>query len=68
MLAAATTPDDQARIDAVRALVLEQTRLGMLVGVAVGWEIAERLAERRERDDSNEDSVAPDREDRADEV
>jgi hypothetical protein len=44
VLKAATTPDDAARLDAVRGLVLEQTRLGMLVGVAVGWEIAERLA------------------------
>jgi hypothetical protein len=44
VLKAATTPDGQTRIDAVRDLVLEQTRLGMLVGVAVGWEIADRLA------------------------
>lgn len=68
VLTAATTPDDQARIDAVRNLVLEQTRLGMLVGVAVGWEIAERLAVRRDLEDLNGDSVAPDHEDRADEV
>lgn len=47
VLKVATTPDDQARIDAVRSFVTEQTRLGMLVGVAVGWEIADRLAQRR---------------------
>jgi hypothetical protein len=47
VLKAATAPDDDERINLVRHLVLEQTRLGMLVGVAVGWELAERLAERR---------------------
>ena len=36
-----------ARIAELRNFVLEQTRIGMLVGVAVGWEIAERLGERR---------------------
>lgn len=43
----ATQPDPAERIEALRNFVLEQTRLGMLVGVAVGWEIAERLAGRR---------------------
>ncbi|MFY9264411.1 MAG: hypothetical protein WAO61_03170 [Solirubrobacterales bacterium] len=47
VLKASTAPDQDARIVAVRQLVLEQTRLGMLVGVAVGWEIAERLEQRR---------------------
>lgn len=42
VLKAATTPDDDERIQAVRALVAEQTRLGMLVGVAVGMELATR--------------------------
>jgi hypothetical protein len=37
--------DPQARLDAVRALVDEQTRLGMLVGVAVGFELAGELAD-----------------------
>ena len=40
----ATMPDEERRIAELRNLVLEQTRLGMLVGVAVGWEIAERLS------------------------
>lgn len=44
VLKAATHPDDDQRISEVRNFVLEQTRLGMLVGVAVGWELAERLA------------------------
>jgi hypothetical protein len=36
--------DAGERLAAVRALVDEQTRLGMLVGVAVGFELAEELA------------------------
>jgi hypothetical protein len=47
VLKAGTTPDEDERIKAVAGLVLEQTRLGMLVGVAVGWELAERLAQGR---------------------
>ena len=47
VLKTATNPDADARIAEVRNFVLEQTRLGMLVGVAVGWEIAERLEARR---------------------
>jgi hypothetical protein len=47
VLKAATQPDADQRIAEVRNFVLEQTRLGMLVGVAVGWELAERLEARR---------------------
>ena len=43
VLKAATTPDDEERIRAVRTLVAEETRMGMLVGVAVGWELAREL-------------------------
>jgi hypothetical protein len=40
----ATAPEEQRdRIEAVRALLAEETRLGMLVGVAVGWELAREL-------------------------
>lgn len=46
VLKTATDPDPDKRIAELRNFVLEQTRLGMLVGVAVGWEIAERLARR----------------------
>ena len=42
MLKAATTPDDDERLRAVRTLLAEETRMGMLVGVAVGWELASR--------------------------
>ena len=40
----ATSGDDpEGRIRAVRTLVAEETRLGMLVGVAVGFELAREL-------------------------
>jgi hypothetical protein len=47
VLKTATQPDADQRIAEVRNFVLEQTRLGMLVGVAVGWELAERLEKRQ---------------------
>ena len=43
VLKAATTPDESARLSAVQTLLAEETRIGMLVGVAVGWALAERL-------------------------
>ena len=43
VLKAATTPDADDRIRVVRTLVAEETRLGMLIGVAVGWELAKEL-------------------------
>jgi hypothetical protein len=36
-------PDEDERARAVRTLVAEETRLGMLVGVAVGLELAHEL-------------------------
>lgn len=44
-LKAATTPDEEGRLTAVRTLLAEEARMGMMVGVAVGWALAERLAE-----------------------
>ena len=41
---AASTVDATDRQRAVRALVAEETRLGMMVGVAVGIELARELA------------------------
>jgi hypothetical protein len=35
--------DQQERIRAVRTLLAEETRLGMLVGVAIGFELAREL-------------------------
>jgi hypothetical protein len=43
VLKAATTPDEEARLIAVRTLLAEEARMGMMVGVAVGWALAERL-------------------------
>lgn len=34
---------DEERMTAVRTLVAEETRMSMLVGVAVGWELAREL-------------------------
>ncbi len=36
-------PDPEARLRAVRTLLAEETRLGMLVGVAVGFELSRAL-------------------------
>jgi hypothetical protein len=40
---AARAEDPEERLRAVRSLVAEETRLGMLVGVAVGLELADEL-------------------------
>lgn len=45
---AAGEPDDGERARAVGTLVAEQTRLGMFVGVAVGFELAHELARLRD--------------------
>lgn len=47
-LKAATTPDADERITAVRTLLAEEARMSMMVGVAVGWALREEL-ERGER-------------------
>jgi hypothetical protein len=44
VLKAATTPDEDERLAAVRTLLAEETRMGMMVGVAVGWALHEELA------------------------
>lgn len=43
VLKAATKPDPDERIAAVRTLLADETRLGMMVGVAVGWELSREL-------------------------
>jgi len=41
---AATAPGGEAeRISAVRTMLAEETRMGMLVGVAIGWALATEL-------------------------
>jgi hypothetical protein len=43
-LRAATVPDPDERIAAVRGLLAEEARMGMMVGVAVGWALKEEMA------------------------
>jgi hypothetical protein len=47
---AAGTEDPGERAQAIQTLVEEETRLGMLVGVSVGFELARELAARRRAD------------------
>jgi hypothetical protein len=44
-LKVATIPDAEERIAAVRTLLAEEARMGMMVGVAVGWALKEDLSE-----------------------
>jgi hypothetical protein len=41
--AAAAEPDEDARATRIETLLAEETRMGMLVGVAVGWQLASEL-------------------------
>ena len=43
LLKAATEPDQDARLRLLRTLVADETRMGMMIGVAVGWELAREL-------------------------
>jgi hypothetical protein len=51
---AAEAEDPAERIEAMRGLLEEETRLGMLVGVSVGFELARELAARRQGHDGEE--------------
>jgi hypothetical protein len=51
---AAATEDPQERVQLIHALVSEETRLGMLVGVSVGFELARELAARRHDNEEQE--------------
>jgi hypothetical protein len=42
-LRAATVPDPDERVTAVRSILAEEARMGMMVGVAVGWALKEEL-------------------------
>lgn len=48
VLKAATAPDEEQRLTAVRTLLAEEARMGMMVGVAVGWALAEKLSDQEE--------------------
>ncbi len=41
--AAAAEPDEAERANRIETLLAEETRMGMLIGVAVGWELAREL-------------------------
>ena len=45
---AAGSADEAERLAAVRTLLAEETRMGMLVGVAVGWALANELTKEDE--------------------
>jgi hypothetical protein len=49
--AAADQADPQERLGAVHALLVEETRVSMLVGVAVGYELANTLMQPTTEDD-----------------
>ena len=51
-LRAATVPDPEERIAAVRTLLAEEARMGMMVGVAVGWALHEELSKDPSEGDS----------------
>lgn len=59
---AASADDAGERLSAVRTLVAEETRLGMLVGVAVGFELAHELQNARAASGGDEPSSTPTRE------
>src|SRR5690242_10767093 len=48
-LRAATVPDPDERVAAVGALLAEEARMAMMVGVAVGWALHDELNESGER-------------------
>ena len=48
---ATAVPDESERLQAVRELVADETRLAMLVGAAVGLELGEQLRRQREGDE-----------------
>lgn len=54
LVQAAETEDPAQRAQAIQTLVEEETRLGMLVGVSVGFELARELAARRNDNDGED--------------
>ena len=52
-LRAATVPDPDERIAAVRTLLAEEARMGMMVGVAVGWALHAELTTQNESEGDN---------------
>jgi hypothetical protein len=53
-LKAATAPDPEERVAAVRSLLAEEARMGMMVGVAVGWALHEEMSDNKDNDNEGE--------------
>ena len=49
-LKAATVPDPDERITAVKSLIAEEARMSMMVGVAVGWALHDELSETKDQE------------------
>ena len=47
---AALVPVDEERVTAVRTLLAEEARMGMMVGVAVGWALARELSKNNQEE------------------
>lgn len=56
---AADGQDSAERATAIRTLLAEETRMGMLVGVAVGWELARELTGAERRPTADRPSTVP---------
>lgn len=56
-LKAATNPDPDARITAVRTLLAEEARMGMMVGVAVGWALHADLSRQDRVEGTDQDDT-----------
>ena len=50
LLKAATEPDQDDRLRLLRTLLADETRMGMMIGVAVGWELARELEPHQQED------------------
>ena len=48
---AAETPSDSERTTAIHTLLAEEARMGMMVGVAVGWALAEELSKTEQEEE-----------------
>jgi hypothetical protein len=53
-LRAATVPDPDERIATIRSLLAEEARMGMMVGVAVGWALKEEMSAGQDQDRDQE--------------
>ena len=52
-LKAATVPDPDERLTAIRSLLAEEARMGMMVGVAVGWALHGEMTDSEETQGGN---------------